>query len=167
MLRSIWVNRFSNILFPITSTYNIILFSLFVSLSLINLFSLVVYRYPLTTTLGFNLGAALSCWISGILIQSIKHKFSSSLLPSNSPWYLVPFLCLVEFISILVRPITLCFRLLANITAGHVLIALITKIPLVWSIGSLFGCLELIVCIVQGFVFSILIRVYLDEAITH
>jgi len=121
----------------------------------------------MTTTLGFNLRAALSCWLGGIFIQITKFKSPSSLLPINSPWYLVPFLCLVEFIRILVRPVTLCFRLLANITAGHVLISLICKIPSVWVIGRLFGVLELIVAVVQGFVFSILIRVYLEEALRH
>jgi len=167
VIRSSWVSWTSLRLFPNASTFNIILFSLFVGLSLLNLFSLIIYSYPVTTTLGFNLGAALSCWVGGVLLQVMKYKFPSSLLPSNSPWYLVPFLCLVELIRIIVRPITLCFRLLANITAGHVLISLICKIPWVWSIGRLFGCLELIVALVQGFVFSILIRVYLEEAFSH
>jgi len=162
-----WTDRLVLILFPNNSSFGILLFSLFLSLGLINLFSIIIYRYPLTTTLGFNFRAALSCWIGGVLIQVIKYKFSSSLLPANSPWYLVPFLCLVEFIRILVRPITLCFRLLANITAGHILIALICKIPIVWTIGRLFGVLELMVSLVQAFVFSILIRVYLEEAFSH
>jgi len=166
-LRRRWVSRISRALFPSVSNYNIILVSLFIVISLLNLFSLIVYRYPVTTTLRFNLGMALSCWIGGLLIQCIKYKFPSSLLPNNTPWYLVPFLCIVELVSILVRPVTLCFRLLANITAGHVLIALITKIAFVWPAGSLFGCLELMVCLVQGFVFSMLIRVYLDEALHH
>jgi len=166
-LRRWWASRSSNRLFPVISTYSVILFSLFIVIALLNLFSLIVYRYPVTTTLRFNLGASLSCWITGIFVQCVKYKFPSSLLPLNRPWYLIPFLCIVEFISILVRPITLCFRLLANMTAGHVLISLIVKISLVWPLGRLFGCLELIVCFIQGFVFSMLIRVYLDEAISH
>jgi F0F1-type ATP synthase membrane subunit a len=52
-------------------------------------------------------------------------------------------------------------------TAGHVLIALICKMPRAWILGSLFGVLELIVAVVQGFVFSMLISVYLEEAISH
>jgi len=166
-IRTSWVSQTSMILFPINSSYRIILFSLFTALSLLNLFSLIIYSYPLTTTLGFNLSAALSCWITSIFIQIIKFKSLSSLLPLNSPWYLIPFLCLVELIRISVRPITLCFRLLANITAGHVLISLICKMPFVWTIGRLFGVLELMVSVVQGFVFSILIIVYIDESFRH
>lgn len=170
LLRSVgssWIRLSSPLLFPGISSYNIFLFSLFSTLRIINLFSLIIYTYPITTTLGFNLAAALSCWIGRIIIQFIKHKSLSSLLPVNSPWYLVPFLCLVELIRIIVRPITLCFRLLANITAGHVLISLICKMQLVWILGRIFGVLELIVAMVQGFVFSILIRVYLDESFSH
>lgn len=162
-----WMDKFSLFLFPTIPSFRIVLLTLFLRLRLLNLFSLILYSYPVTTTLGFNLGAALSCWIRGIFIQAMKFKFFSSLLPSNSPWYLVPFLCVVELIRIRVRPVTLCFRLLANMTAGHVLISLICKMPVAWTLGRLFGGLELIVALVQGFVFSILIRVYLEEAFRH
>ena len=161
------LTQISLVLFPNISSYGLVLFSLFIRLRLLNLFSLMLYSYPITTTLRFNLGAAFSCWVGGVLLQRVKYKSVSSLLPVNSPWYLVPFLCLVEIISILVRPITLCFRLLANITAGHVLISLICKMPVLWAVGRLFGVLELIVALVQRFVFSMLIRVYLDEAFRH
>lgn len=145
----------------------VVLFPLFISLARLNLVSFIIYSYPVTTTLRFNLGAALSCWLGGSFIQLVKHKPIRSLLPLNTPWYLVPFLRVVELIRILVRPITLCFRLLANIVAGHVLLALISKIPLFWRVGRLFGVLEILVAVVQAFVFSMLVRVYLEEAFTH
>lgn len=154
-------------LFPSTFRLNRILLRLFLSLSLLNLVSITLYSYPVTTTLGFNLRAALSCWLRGIFLQANKSTFLSAMLPSNSPWYLVPFLCLVEVVSVIVRPITLCFRLLANITAGHVLLALICKMPYFWFLGSIFGVLELAVAVVQAFVFSMLISVYLEEAMSH
>jgi len=36
-----------------------------------------------------------------------------------------------------------------------------------WALGALFGILELIVAVVQSFVFLILVGVYLEEAKTH
>lgn len=48
-------------LFPSTFRLNRILLRLFLSLSLLNLVSITLYSYPVTTTLGFNLRAALSC----------------------------------------------------------------------------------------------------------
>lgn len=92
----------------------------------------------------------------------------STIVPANSPWYLIAFLRIVEIVRIIVRPITLCFRLLANIRAGHILLALIRKLPInTWILGALFGLLELIVALVQSFVFLMLIRVYYEEAMSH
>ena len=42
----------------------------------------------------------------------------------NNVGILGPFIILVELISSLVRPLTLAFRLAANITAGHVILGL-------------------------------------------
>jgi len=162
-----WFNILCSLLFPTARKTSIIFISLFICLSSLNLTSIILYTYPVTTTLGFNLRAAMSCWLCRIFLQSIKFNFFSAILPQNSPWYLIPFLCLVELVSISVRPITLCFRLLANIVAGHVLISLICKMQFLWTLGRVFRVLELAVAVVQAFVFSILVSVYLEEAITH
>ena len=166
IIRTVWISFVSQRLFPNSFSSGILL-SIFISLGLINLISLMIYSYPITTTLGFNLSAALSCFLGGLFIQLLKFKYIKALLPTDSPWYLLPFLCLVELVRIIVRPITLSFRLLANIVAGHVLILLICKMEFLFMIGIPFWLLELIVSLVQGFVFSILIRVYLQEAYTH
>lgn len=90
------------------------------------------------------------------------------MLPVNSPWYLIPFLGLVEVVSVVVRPVTLCFRLLANMRAGHILLTLICKMSYrLWLAGRLFGLLELVVSIVQAFVFTMLLIVYIEEALRH
>jgi len=101
-----------------------------------------------------------------VIILLNKPYSVSCVLPRNSPRYLVFFLRVVECIRILIRPITLCFRLLANIRAGHILLSLVCKIRL-WEIGLPLGLLELIVRAVQAFVFLMLIGVYLEEALTH
>jgi len=159
---------FRKILFPLGELTSKHFRGLFILLATLNLISLVRFSYPVTTTLGFNLRAALSLWFTRIIFLLNKSFSFSVFLPINSPWYLVPFLRVVELVRILVRPITLCFRLLANIRAGHILLALICKISnSLWLLGVLFGLLELIVAIVQSFVFLILIRVYLEEGFRH
>ena len=57
----------------------------FVLLSISNLTSLVVFSYPMTTTLSFNLGVALTLWLSSILFYTVKSKASSTVLPKNTP----------------------------------------------------------------------------------
>jgi len=132
LLRIILLQVFSKVLFPSRISVRYFLVPVFVVVGGLNLISIIVYSYPVRTTLRFNLIAAFSCWILRVLFQVIKYSRSSSVLPINTPWYLVPFLCVVEVVRIVVRPITLCFRLLANITAGHVLLALIYKLPYAW-----------------------------------
>lgn len=141
----------------------------FLFLGIYNLTSLVGYSYPVTTTLAFNLALASSLWAINVIFLGLKLLCISSFLPSNSPWYLVPFLSFVEIIRVIVRPLTLCFRLLANIRAGHILLSLICGLPFFFWLfrGVLFGLLELIVAIIQSFVFFILVGVYFEERINH
>jgi F-type H+-transporting ATPase subunit a len=98
----------------------------------------------------------------------LKRKPFRVFLPLNTPWYLIPFLRVVEMVRIRVRPVTLCFRLLANISAGHILLALVCKLSFgAWLLGVILSLLELVVAVVQSFVFVMLIRVYLQESFSH
>jgi F-type H+-transporting ATPase subunit a len=155
-------------LFPSVIGFKIKFYSFFLFLRLLDLISLVTFSYPVTTTLAFNLRAALFIWLYRILFLRLKINWTGSLLPLNSPWYLISFLGLVELVRILVRPLTLCFRLLANISAGHILLSLACKLSsFFWVRGRILGLLELMVSVVQSFVFLILIRVYLEEGASH
>jgi len=76
----------------------------------------------------------------------------------------------------MVRPITLSVRLAANIGAGHIVIGLVGT----YLVGGIFslravssGCLFLVesfyfvfevgICLVQGYIFSLLLVLYSDE----
>lgn len=162
------LRRLKRGLFPSTrTTESSIFFGLFLLICFLNLSSLVIFSYPVRTTLRFNLRISLTLWLLTIMLYFRKYKIRSTVLPINSPWYLVPFLRVVEAVSILVRPVTLAFRLLANMRAGHILLTLITKISVGWVLGSIFMLLEFIVCMVQAFVLVILIGVYLEERFSH
>jgi len=47
------------------------------------------------------------------------------LLPQGTPTALMPFIVIIEITRTLIRPITLCVRLTANLIAGHLLITLL------------------------------------------
>jgi len=51
---------FLTLLFPSAGSLSGLLLSCFIGLALLNLLRLVCYSFPVTTTLSFNLGAALS-----------------------------------------------------------------------------------------------------------
>lgn len=98
-------------------------------------------------------------------------RFLVHMCPFGAPLALSWFLRIVEVISLCLRPITLSVRLAANMRAGHVVLGLIggsmslslvragTLIP----VGVAYLLFELMVCVIQGFVFYLLSALYFDE----
>merc|ERR1711950_115904 len=102
-------------------------------------------------------------------------------LPGGAPILLNPFLTIVELVSIIVRPLTLSVRLLANINAGHLILILcrgycnkafninlienIFKItPLILSIiNTLYLIFETFICAIQVYIFCILLSLYTED----
>ena len=96
-------------------------------------------------------------------------------LPEGTPTLLIPVLIIIETISLFIRPLALGVRLTANLTAGHLLIHLIssatlTLIPLIPVIAILptlllliLTLLEVAVAIIQAYVFVLLLSLYLQE----
>jgi len=72
---------------------------------------------------------------------------------------LSPLLVVVEIFRTLIRPFTLCIRVVANLSIGHVVIGLLGAS----SIKLFFLPYEVFVSIVQGFIFYLLISSYLTE----
>ena len=99
------------------------------------------------------------------------------LLPEGTPNLLIPILIIIETISLFIRPLALGVRLAANLTAGHLLIQLISTaafvlmpmIPTVALITTtvlvLLTLLEIAVAIIQAYVFVLLLTLYLQENI--
>lgn len=94
------------------------------------------------------------------------------LVPEGTPYVLMPFIVLIERVSILIRPITLSVRLGANIIAGHLLLALIGGVANITKISSIVGAfvgltpllvLESAVAIIQAYVLTVLVTLYIME----
>jgi len=75
----------------------------------------------------------------------------------------------IEVISWLARPLSLGVRLVANITAGHLLIHLISLgcfyINFVFFLAFFFFLLELVVAFVQAYVYTLLLSLYVNEGL--
>ncbi|WP_372494059.1 F0F1 ATP synthase subunit A [Mycolicibacterium neoaurum] len=95
----------------------------------------------------------------------------SHLTPRGSPIFLSPFLVLIELVSNMIRPITISVRLVANMTAGHLLMHLLSQFlcylyPLTFfmlPLAIILTILELIVCVIQAYIFCALISIYSSE----
>nr|CAH2593461.1 ATP synthase 6 [Physella acuta]CAH2593500.1 ATP synthase 6 [Physella acuta]CAH2594160.1 ATP synthase 6 [Physella acuta] len=144
-------------------------------IAFINLLGLTPFTYGLSSSLWFSSGLALSLWgyliLSGISLN--PKKFFAHFLPSGTPTILTPFLILIETISVLIRPLTLTVRLIANISAGHIVLALVanclsscstsfsSSILLMLSIA--YNFFEVFVCLIQAYIFTLLITLYSNE----
>nr|YP_010586008.1 ATP synthase F0 subunit 6 [Anisocentropus kawamurai]UZZ43744.1 ATP synthase F0 subunit 6 [Anisocentropus kawamurai] len=148
--------------------------SLFSMIFLSNLLGLFPYIFTSTSHLTMTLTLALPLWLSFMIfgwINNTNHMFTH-LIPQNTPNLLMPFMVMIESISILIRPITLSIRLMANMIAGHLLITLMSKTGIKMSLilvnflilsQILLLTLESAVAIIQAYVFSILSNLYSNE----
>jgi len=159
-----------------------LVYSLFFFLLSSNLLGLIPYSFTTTSHIAVTLGLALSTFFGINLIGIKKHKlnFFSILLPPGTSVALSFLLVPIELISFIFKPISLSIRLFANMMAGHTLLKVIAGFgyTLMSASGSLFLLhifpllllvplffLELGVAIIQSFVFSILICIYINDAL--
>nr|AGA83719.1 ATP synthase subunit 6 [Apalis porphyrolaema porphyrolaema] len=157
----------------------LILTSLMVYLLLINLLGLLPYTFTPTTQLSMSLALAFPLWLA-TLLTGLRNQPSITLghlLPEGTPTLLIPALVMIETTSLLIRPIALGVRLTANLTAGHLLIqlistatvALMSTMPMVslltFLILFLLTILEVAVAMIQAYVFVLLLSLYLQENI--
>nr|QNQ64944.1 ATP synthase F0 subunit 6 [Pica pica leucoptera] len=156
-----------------------ILTSLMIFLLLTNLLGLLPYTFTPTTQLSMNLALALPLWLA-TLLTGLRNQPSISLghlLPEGTPTPLIPALILIETTSLLICPLALGVRLTANLTAGHLLIQLISTATVVlistmpaislltFLILFLLTMLEVAVAMIQAYVFVLLLSLYLQENI--
>nr|ACC78334.1 adenosine triphosphatase 6 [Laniarius funebris degener] len=156
-----------------------ILTSLMIFLLLTNLLGLLPYTFTPTTQLSMNLALAFPLWLA-TLLTGLRNQPSISLghlLPEGTPTPLIPALIMIETISLLIRPLALGVRLTANLTAGHLLIQLISTatmalMPMLPAVSILtllilllLTILEVAVAMIQAYVFVLLLSLYLQENI--
>jgi F-type H+-transporting ATPase subunit a len=162
--------------------------TLFFWIFFINIWSVVPFiQFPATSRLGIPLFLAIVSWFTFIVTGFVKQGpkyFFSNINPSGVPFALKFLVIPIEFFSkYLLRPLTLAVRLFANMTAGHVLLAifaimtneLIVKhnsglfqipfgiLPFVGLIA--FTAFELLVAVLQAYIFTILTAVYVNESV--
>nr|AAK69996.1 ATPase subunit 6 [Rhamdia laticauda] len=155
----------------------LILTSLMVFILTLNLLGLLPYTFTPTTQLSLNMGLAVPLWLATVII-GLRNQPTAALghlLPEGTPVLLIPVLIIIETISLFIRPLALGVRLTANLTAGHLLIQLIstatiTLMPMMTTVATLTAILlvmltllEVAVAMIQAYVFVLLLSLYLQE----
>lgn len=157
--------------------FNSILTPLFIMVISCNLFGLLPYVFSASSHLILTLVLSVPLWLI-LLISALSNAPKSTvanLLPANTPDWLSPPLIIIELVRILVRPLTLAFRLSANIRAGHIVLSLIgiyfasiifvSKI-LPWGfliVIVAYMLFEVGICLVQAYIFCLLLSLYSDD----
>nr|YP_009754560.1 ATP synthase F0 subunit 6 [Casinycteris campomaanensis]QIP52452.1 ATP synthase F0 subunit 6 [Casinycteris campomaanensis] len=157
--------------------WTLMLMSLIMFIGSTNLLGLLPHSFTPTTQLSMNLGMAIPLW-TGTVVLGFRYKTKASLahfLPQGTPVPLIPMLIIIETISLLIQPVALAVRLTANITAGHLLIHLIggatlalLNISMLTSLITfiiliLLTVLEFAVALIQAYVFTLLLSLYLHD----
>jgi F-type H+-transporting ATPase subunit a len=156
-------------------------FTLFVFVLFCNLIGLIPYTFTVTSQIAVT-GALALLVITIVVVYGFLHNgagFLKLFVPSGVPIALIPFLVPIEIISFLSRPVSLSVRLFANMLAGHITLnvmggfvisllgagafAVIAPLPFVMAI--VLTAFELLVAVLQAYVFAILTCVYLNDAI--
>jgi F-type H+-transporting ATPase subunit a len=151
------------------------IFTLFIFTLFGNILGMLPYGYTFTSQIAVTFFMAMVVFLGVTLIGLFKHglHFFSLFFPHGAPLFTAPILIPIEVVSYLSRPISLSVRLFANMTVGHVLLKVLAGfvvalgffgfVPLVVLVAI--TALELLVALLQAYIFTILCCIYLNDAL--
>ena len=157
-------------------------FSLFMFILFANLIGLFPYFFTVTSHLIITAAMALAVilLVIGYGIWNHKLRFFRIFVPSGLPLALLPFIVPIEVLSFVSRPISLSMRLFANMLGGHITLKVLAgfvatlgsagALGVLGAILPLFAtvavtALEVLVAVLQAYVFAILTSLYLRDAL--
>src|SRR6516165_3754372 len=149
-----------------------LVFSIFIFILFGNLLGLVPYSFTFTGQIIVTFALALFVTVLALIRHRIR--FFTFFFPPGAPIVMAPLLVPIEIISYLTRPVSLSLRLFANMLAGHTMLAVFAGftvalgifgfwLPLAFNVALI--ALELVINVLQAYVFAILTCLYLSDAI--
>ena len=148
--------------------------TLFLFVLFSNLLGLIPMSFTTTSHVAVTVTLALLVFL-GVTLLGLARKgigFLGMFWVSSAPLALRPVLAVIEVISYFVRPVSHSIRLAGNLMAGHAVMkvfagfasmAVISPVA-IGAVTAIYG-LELLVAVVQAYVFTILTCVYLKDAV--
>nr|YP_009574718.1 ATP synthase F0 subunit 6 [Styracaster yapensis]QBG38263.1 ATP synthase F0 subunit 6 [Styracaster yapensis] len=150
--------------------------TIFILIFSVNTLGLLPYAFTATSHISLTYSIGIPLWMS-VNILGFYLAFNSRLshlVPQGTPSYLIPLMVIIETLSLFAQPIALGLRLAANLTAGHLLIYLLSTA--IWVLSSstiiatttliiffLLFLLEIGVACIQAYVFTALVHFYLSQ----
>ncbi|RHZ43546.1 hypothetical protein Glove_1032g11 [Diversispora epigaea] len=172
----------TNIGFYLTVGSLIILIMSITATNYNKLVSMIPYSFASTGHFALTFALSFTIVLGATILGFQRHglKFFSLFVPAGCPLALLPLLVTIELISYLARNVSLGLRLAANITAGHMLLSILSGfvynimnsgiiffilglIPLLFIIA--FSGLELAIAFIQAQVFVVLSSSYIKDGL--
>jgi F-type H+-transporting ATPase subunit a len=164
------------------------IFTLFSFIAMMNVLGLIPGSFTATSQLAVTVTLAVITFGLVLVVGFARNGlgFFKLFVPSGVHWSMAIGLAPIEFISFAVRPVTLSLRLFGNMMAGHVMVYLFASFVIGMGLFAATGglatlgyagsalslsmviaimALELVVALIQAFVFSALACVYLNEVV--
>jgi F-type H+-transporting ATPase subunit a len=159
-----------------------LVFTLFMFILMVNLLGMIPYTFTVTSHIIVTVMLSLVVFLT-VVIYGIWHnglKFFKLFVPSGIPVYILPLVSAIEVISFMSRPVSHSVRLFANMLAGHITLKVFAAFVVMLSgfgiagwVGAILplaltvalSALELLVAVLQAYVFAILTCIYLNDAI--
>jgi F-type H+-transporting ATPase subunit a len=148
--------------------------TLFLFILFANVLGLIPMSFTTTSHVAVTVVLALAVFL-GVTLLGLARKgvgFLSMFWVSSAPLALRPVLAMIEVISYFVRPVSHSIRLAGNLMAGHAVIKVFAGFASIAvvspvAIGAMTAiyALELLVAVIQAYVFTILTCVYLKDAV--
>jgi F-type H+-transporting ATPase subunit a len=160
-----------------------LVFSLFMFIMVSNVVGIIPYAFTVSSHLIVTAALALLVFVIVLFYGLYKNglQFFRIFVPSGVPIYILPLVVPIEVISFFfVRPLSHSLRLFANMLAGHIALKVFASfvgalgaIGIIGWVGALLPlamttaltALELLVALLQAYVFAILTCIYLNDAI--
>ncbi len=161
---------------PSGMRYLPLVFTLFMIVLLGNLLGMLPYSFTITSHIIVTAALGVGVFLIVTVMGFVNHgwHFLSLFAPSGLPKFIYLILIPIEIISFLSRPITLAVRLCANMTAGHTVLKVFAlfsvQMGIIMGLGpmimnSMIVALELLVAVLQAYIFTILTCVYLKDSV--
>lgn len=156
--------------------YMPLIFTLFISVLLGNLLGLLPYAFTFTSHIVVTAAMGFLVILVVTIMGFVNHgwHFLGLFAPSGLPKPIYLILVPIEIISFLSRPITLAVRLCANMVAGHTVLKVFALFSVLLGgvlgilpalFNSLIVALELLVAVLQAYIFTILTCIYIKDAV--
>lgn len=149
--------------------------TLFMFILFANLLGLLPFSFTTTSHIAVTAVLAAAVFLTVTVLGFVLHgaSFLKLFWISSAPLALRPVLAIIEIISYFVRPLSHSIRLAGNMMAGHAVVKVFAGfagalgafavIPIL-AVVAVYG-LELLVSVIQAYVFTILTCVYLRDAL--